>query len=167
MLTRLPRIFEMTATPKNHNGHLTSGRLLARNAVWNLVGNGAPMILAVVCIPILLRGLGKDRFGVLALAWALIGYASLFDVGLGRALTQLVAQELGEGGGPKVRSLAWTSLLLMLLLGFVGTAFVLLVSPWLAERGLSVPVSLQRETLQSFQLLGLSVPFVITTAGLR
>lgn len=59
---------EMTETAdinKGHNGHLTSGRLLARNAVWNLLGNGAPMIVAVVCIPILLRGLGKDRFGVL------------------------------------------------------------------------------------------------------
>ncbi len=68
-----------------NNTHLTSGRLLARNAVWNLIGNGAPMVVAVFCIPILIRGLGKDQFGVLALAWALIGYASLFDLGLGRA----------------------------------------------------------------------------------
>src|SRR5579864_1683912 len=132
MLTRLPRIFEMTATPKNHNGHLTSGRLLARNAVWNLVGNGAPMILAVVCIPILLRGLGKDRFGILTLAWALIGYASLFDLGLGRALTQLVAKKLGAGEEKGIPTLAWTSLLLMSLLGLAGTACILLISPWLA-----------------------------------
>ncbi len=149
------------------NGHLTSGRLLARNAVWNLIGNGAPMIVAVVCIPILIRGLGKDRFGVLTLAWALIGYASLFDLGLGRALTQLVARKLGAGEDRKIPSLAWTSLLLMLLLGFAGTAFVLLISPWLAGRGLNVPAALREETVQSFRLLGLSIPFVITTAGLR
>src|ERR1700721_1064989 len=62
---------------KGHNGHLTSGRLLARNTIWNLLGSGAPMIVAVFCIPILIRGLGTDRFGVLTLAWALIGYASL------------------------------------------------------------------------------------------
>src|SRR5258705_13553401 len=79
---------------EGHNGHLTSGRLLARNAVWNLLGNGTPMIVAVVCIPILIRGLGKERFGVLTLVWAVIGYASLFDLGLGRALTQLVARKL-------------------------------------------------------------------------
>jgi O-antigen/teichoic acid export membrane protein len=157
----------MTETAKNHNGHLTSGRLLARNAVWNLLGNGAPMIVAVFCIPILIRRLGTDRFGVLALAWALIGYASLFDLGLGRALTQLVARKLGAGEDREVPSLAWTSLLLMLLLGFVGTASVLLISPWLAGRGLNVPAALQRETLQSFRLLGISIPFVITTAGLR
>jgi O-antigen/teichoic acid export membrane protein len=149
------------------NGHLTSGRLLARNTIWNLIGSVAPMGVAVFCIPVLIRGLGKERFGVLTLAWALIGYASLFDLGLGRALTQLVAKKLGAGEEREIPSLAWTSLLLMMLLGFAGTVCILLISPWLAGRGLNVPAELQRETLQSFRLLGFSIPFVITTAGLR
>jgi O-antigen/teichoic acid export membrane protein len=160
----------MTETAGIHNvrnGHLTSGRLLARNTVWNLIGSGAPMVVAVFCIPVLIRGLGKERFGVLTLAWALIGYASLFDLGLGRALTQLVAKKLGAGEEREIPSLAWTSLLLMLLLGFAGTACILLISPWLAGSGLNVPAALQRETLQAFRLLGFSLPFVITTAGLR
>jgi O-antigen/teichoic acid export membrane protein len=152
---------------KGHNGHLTSGRLLARNTLWNLLGFGVPLAVGGLCIPILIRGLGKERFGVLTLAWALIGYASLFDLGLGRALTQMVAKKLGAGEEKEIPSLAWTSLLLMTLLGFAGTACILLISPWLVERGLNVPAALQRETLQSFELLGLSIPFVITTAGLR
>jgi|SRR5882724_511086 len=150
-----------------HNGHLTRGRLLAKNTIWNLLGSGAPMLVALVCIPILIHGLGKERFGVLTLAWALIGYASLFDLGLGRALTQLVAQKLGAGEEPEIPSLAWTSLLLMMLLGFAGTAAVLLISPWLVHSGLNVPDALEPETLQAFRLLGISLPFVITTAGLR
>jgi O-antigen/teichoic acid export membrane protein len=152
---------------RSYNGHLTSGRLLARNTVWNLFGSAAPMIVALVCIPILIRGLGKERFGILTLAWALIGYASLFDLGLGRALTQLVAQKLGTGEERQIPSLAWTSLLLMLLLGIVGSAIVFLMSPWLAHSALNVTNGLESETLQSFRLLGLSIPFVITTAGLR
>src|SRR5947207_671247 len=172
-LLQTVKTVEVAETANNHNGdqgrngHLTSGRLLARNAVWNLLGNGAPMVVAVVCIPILIRGLGKERFGVLTLAWALIGYASLFDLGLGRALTQLVARKLGAGEEREIPSLARTSLLLMLLLGFAGTAAVLLISPWLVHRALNVPGALQAETLQSFRFLGLSIPFVITTAGLR
>src|SRR5882724_6272943 len=121
----------MTETTKKHNGHLTSGRLLARNTVWNLIGSGAPMLVAVVCIPILIRGLGTDRFGVLTLAWALIGYASLFDLGLCRALTQLVARKLGAGEDREVPALVWTSLLLMLLLGVLGTAIAISLAPWL------------------------------------
>jgi O-antigen/teichoic acid export membrane protein len=158
---------EMADIHNVRNGHLTSGRLLARNTVWNLIGSGAPMAVAVFCIPILIRGLGKERFGVLTLAWALIGYASLFDLGLGRALTQLVAKKLGAGEEREIPTLAWTSLLLMLLLGFVGAAAIVLISPWLAGRGLNIPAMLKVETLQAFRLLGLSLPFVITTAGLR
>jgi O-antigen/teichoic acid export membrane protein len=158
---------ETTDSPNGHNGHLTSGRLLAKNTIWNLVGSGAPMLVAVFCIPILIRGLGTDRFGVLTLAWALIGYASLFDLGLGRALTQLAAKKLGAGEEKEIPSLAWTSLVLMMLLGLVGAAGVFLISPWLVGRGLNVPVGLCGETLQAFRLLGLSLPFVITTAGLR
>jgi len=30
----------MAETSTNGNLHLTSGRLLARNTVWNLIGNG-------------------------------------------------------------------------------------------------------------------------------
>ena len=101
----------MAQPTANHNLHLTSGRLLAKNAVWNLIGNGAPLIVAVFSIPILIHGLGKDRFGVLALAWAVIGYASLFGIGLGRALLQLVAKKLGAGEEHEVPALVWTSLL--------------------------------------------------------
>jgi len=46
------------------------------------------------------------------LAWALIGYASLFDLKLGHALTELVAGNVGAEQGCKVPKLVWTSLLL-------------------------------------------------------
>jgi O-antigen/teichoic acid export membrane protein len=154
-------------TANTGNLHLTSGRLLAKNTVWNLIGNGAPLIVAVFSIPILIHGLGKDRFGVLALAWALIGYASLFDMGLGRALTQLVAQKLGSGEEHEIPALAWTSLLLMLVLGAVGTVVVLAITPWLVHHALKIPEVLQAETVRAFYLLGLSIPVVITSTGLR
>jgi O-antigen/teichoic acid export membrane protein len=157
----------MAENSTNGNLHLTSGGLLARNTIWNLVGNGAPLIVALFSIPILIHGLGKDRFGVLALAWALIGYASLFDIGLGRALTQLVAKKLGSGDDHDVPRLVWTSLLLMLLLGLVGAAAIVVISPWLVRHALKIPEALQSESLRAFYLLGLSVPVVIVTAGLR
>lgn len=168
-LVRKGELAEPPDSPKGkgHNGHLTSGRLLARNTIWNLVGSGAPMLVAVFCIPILIRGLGTERFGILTLAWALIGYASLFDLGLGRAMTQLVARKLGAGEERAIPSLAWTSLLLMLLLGIVGAAAVFLISPWLVHSALNVPDAMEPETLRAFRLLGLSLPFVVTTAGLR
>src|SRR6266850_1534561 len=133
----------MIQSPENRNLNLTAGRFLARNVIWNLIGNGAPMFVAVFSIPILIHGLGKDRFGVLALAWALIGYASLFDMGLGRALTQLVAKRLGAGEDHEVPALVWTSLLLMLALGVLGAVVVAAISPWLVHHTLKIPEALQ------------------------
>src|SRR5690348_387114 len=73
---------------------LTRSSLLARNTGWNLFGQFAPMVVAVFVIPRIIRALGTDRFGALSIAWMVVGYFSLFDLGLGRALTNLVAQKL-------------------------------------------------------------------------
>ena len=54
---------------------LTRGRLLARNMVLNLLGYGAPLLVALFAIPIMIRYLGILRFGILTLAWVIIGYS--------------------------------------------------------------------------------------------
>ncbi|MDP9339389.1 MAG: flippase [Acidobacteriota bacterium] len=146
--------------------HLISGHRLARNTVWNLLGNGAPILVAFFCIPLIIKGLGTDRFGIVTLVWALIGYATLFDLGLGRALTQSVAQKLGMGEHQAIPVLVWTSLVLMFVFGLLGTAVVISLAPWLVHL-LNVPNALSRETLVSLYLLAFSLPAVVSTAGLR
>lgn len=145
---------------------LTNGRVLARNTILNLIGQGAPMIVAIFAIPMLIKGLGTDRFGVLTLAWMATGYFSLFDLGLGRALTKLVAERLGSWREDEIPALVWTSLLLMIIMGFVGTLLVVLISPWLVNDILKVPIKLKTETQYSFYLLAVSIPVVISTTGL-
>ena len=147
--------------------HLTSGRLLARNSLWNLFGQLLPMVVAVVTIPLLIRGLGVARFGVLSLAWIVIGYFSLFDMGIGRALTKLVADKIGAGAQHHIPQLAWTALFLMLLLGVFSGLITSMLTPLLVHRLLKVPAELQRETLYGFYLLALSIPMVTVTSGWR
>lgn len=149
------------------NSTLTQGSLLARNTIWNLIGQGAPLLVAIFAIPLLIRALGTPRFGVLTLAWMVVGYFSLFDLGLGRALIKLVAEKLGAGKESEVPALVWTALALMTLLGVAGIAVVAALSPWLVHRVLKIPVVLQPETLKAFYLLAVSIPIIISTAGLR
>jgi len=145
----------------------TSGHLLARNTIWNMTGMGTPLLAALFSIPILVATLGAERFGILTLAWMVIGYFSLFDLGLGRALTKLVAEKLGAGQEQAIPPLVWAAMSLMLVLGLTGTLVVILISPWLTQSALKIPHALQEETLRSFYLLALSIPVVISTAGLR
>ena len=63
---------------------------LLRSGAFSLVTSAAPLVVALVALPVLTRVLGAERLGLLALAWAWLGYAALLDFGLGRALTRLV-----------------------------------------------------------------------------
>jgi O-antigen/teichoic acid export membrane protein len=125
------------------------------------------MVVAIVTIPIIIREMGIERFGVLSLVWILVGYFSLFDLGIGRALTKFVSDKLGNSEEHAIPPLVWTSLLLMFLLGIVGAIVTVGLSPWLVHRRLKIPQALQAEALHGFYLLAVCVPIVTTTAGLR
>ncbi|MDD5232376.1 MAG: flippase [Syntrophales bacterium] len=146
---------------------LTSGKLLARNTVFNILGTTAPLLVTVFFLPFLISSFGIDRFGVLALVWVIIGYFSLFDLGLGRALTQMVAERLGAGDQDGIPSLVWVCLALMAVLGVFGAVVLGLMSNWLIYDVLKIPPELREESLSAFILLSLSLPIVISTAALR
>jgi O-antigen/teichoic acid export membrane protein len=151
---------------KSQLQNLTSGRLLARNTIYSLIGQGSPLLVAVFAIPQLIKGLGTDRFGILTLAWMVLSYFSLFDLGLGRALTQLVAEKLGQESGEKeIPALVGTASFLMLILGLVGAVVFAALSPVIVYNTLKIPPDLQSETLIAFYLLSASVPLVTSTAG--
>ena len=123
--------------------------------------------MGIVAIPILIEGLGTARFGLLTIAWMVVGYFSLFDLGLGRALTKLVAERLGVGKDEEIPGIVWTAMSLMGFLGVLGAIFIFILSPWLVGSVLKIPAELQSETLSAFYLLAVSVPIVISTTGLR
>jgi O-antigen/teichoic acid export membrane protein len=154
---------ETTPTP----AALTGGRLLARNAVWNLVMQCAPMAVAIVTIPVLIAGIGTERFGLLTLVWIVLGYFSLFDLGLGRALTKLVADELGRGAEESIPPLVWTGAALLGALGLLGALFVGMISPWLVRDALKIDRPLRGEALRAFLMMAALLPVVISTSGLR
>lgn len=146
---------------------LLAGRLLGRNTGLNLVGQGLPLVVAVVAIPILIPGIGTERFGLLVIAWILLGYFSMFDLGLGRSLTQVTADRLGRGRQDEVPGLIRTGLRMMGALGVVGGGLLFLAAPFVAHRLLGLSAELGAETVRAIRLLALAVPFVVLTAGLR
>jgi O-antigen/teichoic acid export membrane protein len=147
-------------------GQEATGNLLARNAVLNLVGWILPMGVALLTVPLLIRGLGTERFGVLTVGWVIIGYFGLFDFGLGRALTKLLAERIATDREAEIPELVWTALFLMLVLGVIGAVVLVLAAPRMVADVLKVSAGLEAETRRSFQLLAFSLPWVISTAGL-
>lgn len=123
--------------------------------------------MAIFAIPLLIKGLGKERFGVFTLLWVITGYFSLFDLGLGRAVTKLVAERLGQNKYREIPTLFWTALSIMLLIGILGATILIPVCPWLVISVLNVPADLQSETINSLYLIMIFLPIIITIPTLR
>jgi O-antigen/teichoic acid export membrane protein len=115
----------------------------------------------------LISALGPDAFGLLTLAWSCIGYFSLLDLGLGRALAQLTAADLAGGGESKIPARFWTSLHLMALVGALGAVVLVPMAGWFANYVFHLPPALQADGRQSLYLIAASIPVVTVSAGLR
>jgi O-antigen/teichoic acid export membrane protein len=144
-----------------------TGRLLARNSALNLAGQLVPMVVGIVAIPILISQMGSDRFGILTLAYAIIGYFGLFDFGIGRALTQAVGEALGREDHGALASLTGAALPAMFVLGAVGGLIIAAASHRLIYGWLNMPTALRPEALRAFYVLAVSLPFLVLTTGYR
>jgi O-antigen/teichoic acid export membrane protein len=141
---------------------------LTRNTVWNLLGQGAPLLVAVLTIPLVIRGLGIERFGVLTLVWALLGYFTLFDLGLGRAITWLVARgvKADESGG--VGAMLGTALGASAVLGVGGAVILLLAGElYFSATRLVLDATLRDEVNLSLAIVVALLPVVTCSSVLH
>jgi O-antigen/teichoic acid export membrane protein len=142
-----------------------SARRIAHNTAWNLLGQVLPMLVGFVTIPVLIRHLGIDRFGFITLVWMLIGYAGVFDFGISRAMTRVIAERLASGDVAAARHISAVGLTYMLLFGCIIGALMALASPVIVEHWLGLPPNLQKEGFNAFLLLCTSIPVVMLTTG--
>jgi O-antigen/teichoic acid export membrane protein len=144
-----------------------SHRKLFFNTLYNLAGKILPLLVGLISIPIFIHQIGVERFGILTIVWALIGYFGVFDLGLGRATTKFVAEYLALDKLDELPALVWTSLILLFGLGLIAGALVYLATPVLVDRFFKISPGLVGEASQSFSLLAVTIPFVFTTACLQ
>jgi O-antigen/teichoic acid export membrane protein len=143
------------------------GRLLVRNTLLNFIGQTVPLLVGVVTIPFIVRGLGTERFGLFSLALVVLGYFTIFDLGLGQAVTKFVAEAFGKGEVTGIPCLVWTAVIGQAILGIIGALTLVEITPLLVERILSIPHELIGEARTTFYLLALSIPAVLISASFR
>ncbi|MFQ6673574.1 MAG: flippase, partial [Fidelibacterota bacterium] len=145
----------------------TPGRVLAKNALLNLVGMILPILVGIGAIPFAIKGLGKEGFGILSIAWIVLGYFALLDFGLGRATTKFVAEIAGGNNTDDLPAIVWTSVILSVALGLVGTAILFGVTPYLVNSLLKIPPSYIHQASTSFYLAAGSLPFILLSSSSR
>lgn len=139
-----------------------------RNIIWNLMGNGLPLITGLIFFPFILKAYGVERFGLLTLAWALVGYFGLFDLGLSRALTQMVSVLLSrKQHETQLAELIRTGFRVMWLFGVLGGVVLWLSAPYIVTSLLHLSNGLQQEAIVAFSVLAISIPVVVHTSAMR
>jgi O-antigen/teichoic acid export membrane protein len=138
---------------------------VSRHATYNLVGAVLPILLALVTVPIYLKLVGADRYGVLAIAWLLLGYFGLFDLGLGRA-TMYSISALKDGSAQDRADIFWTAVLTNVVMGVLGGLVLWGVSELFFDRVFKVAADLKPEISAAVPYLALSVPIATMTGVL-
>jgi O-antigen/teichoic acid export membrane protein len=142
-------------------------KLLFRNTVLNFIGLLVPLAVGFVTIPMVVRALGNERFGILALVWIVFGYFGLFDLGLGRTATRYVADALGRDESEKLPGTLWTTVFLQGGIGFFAATLSWLAAPMIAGRVLNIPEAFVGETTLTLRLVGLSLPVMFVSSSFR
>jgi len=141
-------------------------RRVSRNAGINIIGVILPTLVGIVSVPILLANLGEARVGFFTLALGLMGFAGIFDLGLGRALTRTVASATGEGWQPdSIAYVVRRTLVIVAILGGVwGSALWFAAEP-LATEVFDLGIPLSNEAVSGIRWLAVAIPVLLVSSG--
>ncbi|WP_342359372.1 flippase [Terrarubrum flagellatum] len=138
---------------------------LTRNASFSLISSVLQIGVILVTVPIYLRLIGPQRYGVIVIVWLLFDYFQLFNFGLDKAVTAMLArlrQSLDESS-----ILFGTAIAISLLAGAIGmivmfAAIIPILSNWMG-----IGPELIAEAGWSIRFIALLLPLWITASVFR
>ncbi|MGC8698303.1 MAG: MATE family efflux transporter, partial [Halothiobacillus sp.] len=140
---------------------------VAKNASWNIIGVSLPLLAGVLAVPLLLHGLGQAKLGVFSLALGIFGFAGVFDLGLGRALTQTIASEQGKGASlPAIAGLVRRGLAAVLALGTLWGIALFWGAAALTHDLFHLTGDLAEQTERGLGWLALALPLMLLSTSL-
>lgn len=135
---------------------------VGRHTAYNLAGALLPLGLSLVTIPAYITLIGEARYGVLSVAFLLLGYFGLFDLGLGSATAQRIAV-VGDAPGARAATF-WTALLMNVALGCIGGILIWPVAMYFFGHVFNVEAPLRAEMSAAVPWLSLALPLA-TASG--
>lgn len=134
---------------------------------WVFVSNFLPLAAGVYAIPLMVDGFGNELFGFLTILWMFIGYFTLFDLGISRALTLSIAKTNAVGDRAGVAKLYSTGMSVVILAGIVAGLLVYISAGYLSRSVFSIDEKLIATAEASLQVTGVAVVFTVWATGLR
>lgn len=133
---------------------------LIKHSGWNIVGMVIPTIIAVPILGIMARKMGVENFGLFTLLFSLIGYASIFDIGISRAVTRMIALYRDDKKiSNEIMSTSSWSIMAFSIIG----ALVLFILSEQITNWLNVTDNYYANTAFSIKIMAFSIPLFLLT----
>jgi len=137
-----------------------SARII-KNVTSGLAAQVWTGLLGLLALPVFARGLGAERYGLLALNLALINFAAVADLGVGRAASKYVAEDYERKEVFRTQQFVSTAMTVTVVMGLIGTALLALLTPALVDFAFRIPEGMRREAKIAFWITGMGLLAVL------
>jgi len=141
-------------------------RTLKTKVLLNFSSTILPMMVGLFTIPLLIDKIGVERFGLLSIAWMIVGYFGVLDMGLGRALTQKIAQKIGSNDTASLKNTIFVGILAVFALGVIGAIVLSLSAHALIYELFLISPAYLEESYRGAFWIALTIPLVMLSTAL-
>ncbi|QOG12081.1 flippase [Arcobacter sp. FWKO B] len=133
--------------------------MLKRNIISNFFTRGLLLLIALAVTPIIVKVFGDEKYGIFILVITVLGYGSLFELGLGSSLVKLFADSNIKNKQEVYQTAFWLYLTLSLL------AFIVIFfsKDFISTELFNVSKENYLETVDALIMIAIALPFKLFT----
>jgi O-antigen/teichoic acid export membrane protein len=139
---------------------MSSAVRVAGNSLWSVLGWFGASLLGFIASPILIRLLGRDQYGLMALLNTILMPMGLLDFGIGEATVKYVSESIGKKDYVAAEKHVRSTLAFNLSVGALGGIIIILFSGFLVGTVFRIPE--QSQDLARHCLLWVAVSWCLT-----
>lgn len=157
---------QKSSRDSNSGSQLNPSKIVS-DSVSNFAGILVPFFVALATVPLAIKGLGEERYGLLSIVWVILTYLSLLDFGVSKASSKFLAEFHGKDDHDQTTKIIHAANLFAIFSGLIVGGVMILMTPLIVgSLSLSEPSQIQEST-RSFYIISASLPLLFLGTGLR
>lgn len=139
---------------------------MLRNVLFNWAGMIAAIIYAFIMTPLIIKGLGNDKYGIWTLIMTCVGYITILDFGVQSALNRFIAKHVAVKAYDDANTVFSNALLIYSLMGLIALIGGLVLSVNI-DRWFSIPPNdaATASTAMAYMALFVSIQLPLNSYG--
>lgn len=140
---------------------------IVSDSISNFAGILVPFLIALLTVPLAIKGLGEARYGLLSIVWVILTYLSLLDFGISKASSKFLAEFHGKEDHAQSTRIIHAANLFAILSGLLVGIIMVVTTPWIVGSLSLSEASEIQEATRSFFIISAALPLLFLGTGLR